>query len=842
MTLAEPMLWAPTPSELVPALREALRELRGDEASRALVWSVIARSICASDLDLDRVARWFGQLSGPHVRAGVAPYVDHLRTMSDGDLACAFEQDVARQSLRAERRDQGVYFTPQDLADFVVLHTLSQKLAEAASVEAVLQLTICDIAAGAGAFVLPALSLVASRLRELSPCLTVPEARALALQHCIYAVDVDPVAVGVLRALVTRGLEGCAIEADVLERHLVAGDGVRGPRPQAPGIFVADSDFDWIAQFPAVFEAGGFDVVIGNPPWGTVKPAIREFFGAVDPVALSKQGEALRQYVADRHAVATTEWEAHSASRREYARYLRGNCGYRYQGGGDTEFYRYFVERACQLIKPDGRIGMLVPSALQRADGAADLRKFLFREGTFELMLDFLNSKRIFDIHGMFRFLVLVWQRGRSGGVQRLSFGLRSVAEAEDVVRTRRSTRLSVPYLRAVSGEGFVVPELKSGRERDIFAEIQTAHPPLGESCTDAWNVRFVRELDMTNDHHRFVEVTTELLEGSRARADGVLEHPILGALLPLYEGRMLHQFDSAAKAYLSGAARSAKWEILLPDDKRIAPHYYVADADVTSTRSFAGYPRAGFCDVTGHANERTVLAALVPALAVCGNKVPTCRFDSEDPRLHMLWLAFANSFVVDWLIRRRVSTTLNFFHWKQIAMPRIDPESATGSNLVQVVKQLQSTDPSSPDEEQLRERAKLRASLDAAVAIAFGINVEQLAFILEDFPLLDRYQAGGNRRSTVTRDLLLKTFLDADGVGNAQVSDLGIELDGLPTALDERVQYAADEGEIAYVPGEVAAILMQRRQVPPSRGRGRPRSGRPQAALTGPHLLVQGL
>lgn len=834
MTIAESILWSPSASELARDLRATLREVRGSDVNRALLWSVVGTSICASDLDLGRVAGWFGQVADPRLAADIRHCVDHLRAMSDADLAAAFEHDVVGQSLRAERRDQGVYFTPQELADFVVLHTLSQKLEAAASVGDVLRLTVCDIAAGAGAFVLPALSLIAARLRTLSgPSLTAAEARALALKHCVYAVDVDPVAVAVLRTLVSRGLDGCEVEPDLLEQHLVVGDAVLGPIPQTTAMFEADSGFDWSARFPAVFDAGGFDVVIGNPPWGTVKPAIREFFGTVDPLALSMQGEALRKYVADRHAVATSEWEAHSASRREYARSLRDGCGYRYQGGGDTEFYRYFVERACQLIKPDGRIGMLVPSALQRADGATDLRGFLLREGTFDLMFDFLNSKRIFDIHGMFRFLVFVWQRGAGGGVQRLNFGLRSVDEANDVLRVGRTTRISVPYLRAVSGEGCVVPELRSERERDVFAEIQTSHPPLGESRPDAWNLRFVRELDMTNDHHRFVEATTELVAASRARTEGALEHPTLGVLLPLYEGRMIHQFDSAAKAYLSGAARSAKWEVLLPGEKRIAPHYYVPDCDASSARSSARYPRAGFCDVTGHANERTVLAAVVPALAVCGNKVPTCRFDSEEPRLHLLWLAFVNSFVVDWLIRRRVSTTLNFFHWKQIAMPRVEPESPLGSHLVQLVEELLGIESSLCAEEQLRERASLRARIDTAVAVAYGLDAEQLAFILEDFPLLDRYQSRSNRRSTVTRDLLLKTFLEGAGVLSANLTDLGIEPDGLPTSLIERVGMAATEGEIAYVPGEVAAVLaLGRRGLARAGEDGPTKEARPQTAL----------
>ena len=70
------------------------------------------------------------------------------------------------------------------------------------------------------------------------------------------------------------------------------------------------------------------------------------------------------------------------------------------------------------------------------------------------------------------------------------------------------------------------------------------------------------------------------------------------------------------------------------------------------------------------------MLAALIPSHAVCGNKVPTCRFDPADHGLDLLWLAIANSFVVDWCVRRRVGTSLNFFVWEQI------PVSATGPSI----------------------------------------------------------------------------------------------------------------------------------------------------------------
>ena len=93
----------------------------------------------------------------------------------------------------------------------------------------------------------------------------------------------------------------------------------------------------------------------------------------------------------------------------------------------------------------------------------------------------------------------------------------------------------------------------------------------------------------------------------------------------------MVHQFDAAAKGWVSGHGRSARWDLLRRRDKAIRPQFLVP-AEFAARRKLATSARAAFCDVTGHANERTILAAVVPAIAVCGNKVPTCEFDQEHP------------------------------------------------------------------------------------------------------------------------------------------------------------------------------------------------------------------
>jgi hypothetical protein len=138
---------------------------------------------------------------------------------------------------------------------------------------------------------------------------------------------------------------------------------------------------------------------------------------------------------------------------------------------------------------------------------------------------------------------------------------------------------------------------------------------------------------------------------------------------VPLYEGRMVHNFDHAQKCYLSGQGRKAVWRELSVDEKRIGPRMFVSEleADVPDAA------RIGFCDVTGATNERTTLAALIPGRCGAGNKVPTLTFPPGDmPLDHCAarLLSLLNSTVWDWLARQRVSTTMNYVYVRQIPVP----------------------------------------------------------------------------------------------------------------------------------------------------------------------------
>ena len=132
--------------------------------------------------------------------------------------------------------------------------------------------------------------------------------------------------------------------------------------------------------------------------------------------------------------------------------------------------------------------------------------------------------------------------------------------------------------------------------------------------------------------------------------------------------------------------SRRAIWTPYNLGQSKIEPQFWIAPGDVPASASpRVSRERVGFCDVTGQTNERTILAAMIPNGAVCGNKVPTLLFDNKPSSMPWSWLAIANSFVFDWMARRIVTTTVNYFLLMSLPMPSIDPRGREARDLAQI-------------------------------------------------------------------------------------------------------------------------------------------------------------
>jgi hypothetical protein len=323
------------------------------------------------------------------------------------------------------------------------------------------------------------------------------------------------------------------------------------------------------------------------------------------------------------------------------------------------------------------------------------------------------------------------------------------------------------------------VPEVRSTREWTLFRELTLGGHAFG-SADGPWRPSILRELDMTRDR--------ELFRTHRS-----------ANCLPLIEGRMLHQFRHDAKRYVAGRGRSAVWApTALREACVFRPQFWVRSRDIpTAARARVGVSRVGFCDVTGQTNERTMLAARVPAGVVCGNKVPTILFQGHEDqrRVSDCWLAIANSFLFDWILRRVVTTTVNYFLLLELPTPALDLGSPTAARLASLSAALSACGHDHGDRQvHAWAVAEMRAEIDALVLRAYGQDLDTLELILEDFPLLDRAQAPirGEPRSTVTKDFLLLRTAE-------RLAEVGAKVG----RWRERLGLAQEAGAVPYIPSQ---------------------------------------
>jgi hypothetical protein len=228
---------------------------------------------------------------------------------------------------------------------------------------------------------------------------------------------------------------------------------------------------------------------------------------------------------------------------------------------------------------------------------------------------------------------------------------------------------------------------------------------------------------------------------------------------LPIYEGLMVEAFDHRAKAYVSGRGRKAVWTDLPfgSQAKQIVPQWRLASVNTPEKVGdrWSKY-RIGFCDVASPTNQRAFVSALIPPLTICGHKVPTLLFSNDDNRLLMLWLAVANAFCIDFIVRKKVALTMSFTLVDSLPLPREFndrlPERLIASNALR----LAATGPEmsefwnatapmlglNPAVERPVEdspaRDQLQAEIDVLVARdLFGITLDEMRYLLDPADIL---------------------------------------------------------------------------------------------------------
>ena len=275
----------------------------------------------------------------------------------------------------------------------------------------------------------------------------------------------------------------------------------------------------WEAAFPGVWQRwqdeqpqGGFDAVIGNPPWDQIEqPEVEWFAGRDDEIARAATGaarEAGIKRLRNAGAPLAAEFDAAKARADDLGQLVRASGHYPLLSGGRINLYSLFVERAMSLVKPDGIVGLLTPSGIYADKTAADFFKSISTSGRVAGLFDFENKKIFFkDVHASFKFCALIF-----GGEQRrfdetaCAFFLHDTATIED---PDRCFPLAPADFARVNPNTATAPIFRTRRDATITRGIYERHPVLVDRSSGeerrAWPIRFMQgHFNMTSDSHLF--------------------------------------------------------------------------------------------------------------------------------------------------------------------------------------------------------------------------------------------------------------------------------------------------------------------------------------------------
>jgi hypothetical protein len=531
---------------------------------------------------------------------------------------------------------------------------------------------------------------------------------------------------------------------------------------------VASGDDAPLANHHSPFADSGFDVMLGNPPWERIKLQEREWFAARAPqIAAAANAYARKKLIAGLRA---SDPALHAAFLDDVRRaegesqFMRAGGRYPLTAVGDVNTYALFAELNRAMLNPRGRAGVIVPTGIATDDTTKVFFGDLVSKSAIASLYDFENREGLFPaVDSRMKFCLLTVNRTPVAQA-RFVFFATQVAQIDD---PQRSFALSAQDVARVNPNTRTMPVFRTRQDAELTRKIYERVPVLlREDAADGnpWGITFSRMFDMSNDSGLF-------------NCD-----PAKDNCLPLYEAKLLHQFDHRWATYAGADARDCTDAEKSDPAFAVTPRYWVSRDEVDERlrqRDRAGnvlweWTRGwllGFRRVARNTDERTFL---LTALGKAGAGDSVFLILPQDVKVSeaCLLVGCMNSLVFDYSARQKsAGMNLNFFYVKQFPVlpptrhsplatrfivPRVLELTYTAHDLKPFAQDVfdevgaaqwrawfgERGEPLAPFAWDPERRAVLRAELDAIYARLYGLTRDELRYVLDpqdvmgpDFP-----------------------------------------------------------------------------------------------------------
>ncbi len=453
--------------------------------------------------------------------------------------------------------------------------------------------------------------------------------------------------------------------------------------------------FHWHLAFPEVFSkdsadgkseneetgwTGGFDLIVGNPPWERVNLEARQFFANIRPdianASTTKRRKLIAQLKTDDPKLFYQFVNAQRQASAEIGFYKNSGL-YPHLNQARLNTYLLFTEIATKLCGKSGRVGIIIPSGIATDDVSKKLFGFLFKDGRIESLIDFENRDALFPgIHRSYKFCLFSLRGNSRSAPPCFAFFLHNISEISQADRFWTLTEQELNLLSPISG---LCPTFRSSLDREIVLCIYHRVLPLSiqQKLGSDWiksNFLIMFRSDDSSDLYRTIEQLSAIEPSPESFPRLLIEET---TYVPVWESKLLHQFDHRFSTFsslsLNHRKRGFSVEVnnLEKESSWIAiPRYWVPKSSVKKVLQTRGWNHEwtiGYRDITNATNERTAIASVLPE---GGAAQPLNLFLPESSLHACVWIAVMNSFVFDYIARQRIGGVhLNITTCRQLPM-----------------------------------------------------------------------------------------------------------------------------------------------------------------------------
>jgi len=524
--------------------------------------------------------------------------------------------------------------------------------------------------------------------------------------------------------------------------------------------------FHWHLAFPEVFANGGFDCVLGNPPWEKVTTLEREFFSTIAEIAQEKRSDKRKAKILllrDTFPERFNQWIEQLRYDAAQMQFLRNSKYFPLSAVGELNLYPLFVELAEHLIRETGTVGMIIKTGMMLSPTWADFSSYLIDNDRIDSAFDFRNWNGWFpDIGYHERFSLLTMKKGRRKRDIVLGYYLNDTMEIKDSPKKFTISRDEAIRLNPITK---TVPAFESRQHKTCVMAVYDRFPVLGDKASE-WGVHYTTGLHMAAEADKLRDFEELSAEGFAPVEFQWMKKEVV-TFVPLYEGKFIHQFDHRFASF-EGILREKRFGIKAgthtpsTDQKsnpayHIMPRYWISEDDAASDREARDLRSSwaiAFRDTTNViSNFRTSVACICSGVAFnykAPNIVLMGPSSQERARASLLFVTLMNSFSFDYVVRQKffganfiksillqlaAPSMTEIQRHQQFILPRALELSYTSWQLEGFSTECGHKGPPFIWDDMRRQQ--IRAELDALFFHVYGFSVDEAAFILDSYRIL---------------------------------------------------------------------------------------------------------